>query len=120
MNKPNFTHVELLDAEVQNVRHPKSFRLPSLKKRQTVPVGAYAKLVFQGDPTCHIAFHCWTPLGERLWVYVEARAPNGNYVGEVVSEVLVLKTIRSGDKVLFEPRHIIEIDLEPAPPMEAA
>lgn len=108
MNKQTAPRIDLLDADAQAARHPDTFEVPPLKERQALPEGAFAKLVFIGNPT------------ERMWVICTQRTPEGNFIGELVNAPLYLKTVRYGQEVIFEPRHIIDIDLEPVPPQEAA
>ena len=96
---------ELLDAEIIAKRHPSSFVLPELRERASLKPGDFAKAVFSFDVEGETASE------ERMWLKVEERVPS-HYIG-VLDNIPTLidknDTIWRGSKVLFEPRHVIEV-----------
>jgi hypothetical protein len=97
----------LLDAEVHNEAHPRSFFIPSRDERETLEVGELVKLVFEDEDGD----------GERMWVEVTDRAPGG-YVGILTNQPIVIDLER-GARIEFEPRHVIDIHEEVDDPYEA-
>lgn len=97
----------LLDAEVHNAAHPRSFFIPAREEREAIEVGGLVKLVFEDEAGD----------GERMWVEVTDRAPGG-YVGILTNQPLVID-LDQGARVEFEPRHIIDIYEEHDDPYEA-
>lgn len=92
--------MDLLDAE-DRARQSPGFRIPSLAVRSSIPVGAYAKLVFMDRDNC--------PSGERMWVRVARRNQDGSYEGALDNDPVCVRTIRGGEAVLFSPRHVIDV-----------
>lgn len=91
---PMFT---LLDGEVRHALYPISFHIPSLEERQGLTPGVYVKLGFQeSDET------------ERAWV--EVTAIDGDQVtGIVCNDLVVMTSVKDGDAVAFQLKHIIGI-----------
>jgi len=93
---------ELDDAERLNASHPTTFSIPNLAERASLEPGQLAKLVFlfltQDDNGDIIN-------GERMWVKVARRQGSG-YLGVLESEPVTSDSVRCGDEIYFEPRHV--------------
>jgi hypothetical protein len=81
------------------LRWPDTFEIPDAKERYTIPLGWFAKLMFQ------------TPDGdtERMWVkVVDAWPEEGEYVGMLVSWPIITR-LEAGDIVPFHARHVCAV-----------
>ncbi len=95
----------LADGEALHREHPRTYSIPRRDRRRAAPVGALAKLVFElPEPIDGCG-------AERMWCRVEARTPEG-YVGVLDSQPRYLTGLAPGDRVGFEPRHIIALRLD--------
>lgn len=85
----------LVDAEVRAAEHPKTFQIPTRRRRHGLQVGALAKLMFDDR--------------ERMWVEVVCRKPAGWYGGALRNNPLGLPG-KWGDLVVFHARHVIDVE----------
>lgn len=94
--------VALVNGEERFLACPTRFIIPPLAERRSVKDGSYVKLGFQSMteelPT------------ERMWVLV-----TGPGVGLLSNTpVFMDKWLRKGERVQFEPEHVLDI-IEPSP-----
>ena len=88
--------------------NPNTFEIPPRKKRESLDVGHFAKLVFKPtDPDA-------SPLAERMWVKITS-VGSKNYEGTLANKPKAgLKGILQwGDLVQFSPQHIIDLEMNP-------
>jgi hypothetical protein len=89
----------IADAEARAETNPTTFVLPPAVARYNLAEGNTVKLVFLGpDGT-----------GERMWVSVQSRAENGQYLGKLDNIPKTINGLTIGDTVEFSPCHIIAI-----------
>jgi hypothetical protein len=83
--------------------NPNTFLIPSQHQRSTLKVGQGVKLIFwiQGDEDF--------PICERMWVLIEQRLPNGDYVGRLDSVPETESHLHTGQRLVFGPEHVAEI-----------
>jgi len=87
----------LIDGEARHTTFPETFHIPSLNERQKLQPGQHVKLGFQeGENT------------ERAWVHVNIIDGN-QLTGNVENDLVLMTTIKDGDEVTFELKHIIGI-----------
>jgi len=102
---------ELMSGAVQSEKHPKTFRIPSAAKRAGVKTGQLVKLIFNlCDPDKPGEVY-----GERMWVEIAGKKEpyiSGKLMNEPLTQDESGWPLKWGDKVLFLPEHII--DIEPA------
>lgn len=98
---------QLDDGEERHRESPHTFYLPPAEVRSTLQPGQIVKLIFRielededGVPTQEV---------ERMWVIVQAPLENGMYVGTLDNDPQCTADIQSGMKVVFEPRHVIQV-----------
>jgi hypothetical protein len=89
----------LLDGEKQHAAHPQTFHIPPRAERESLEPGVYAKCVFSDGGKD----------GERMWVRVDRRLADDQYVGTLRNDPAFLTCIRCDDTVLFGPEHVIDI-----------
>lgn len=109
VTEPSWT---LLDAVAHAAANPRSFFLPDAEERAGLQPGDLAKLVFTvqapGDDESDAG-------GERMWVEVTDRAPDG-YVGRLGNVPMLVTDLAEGARVEFEPRHVVQLPAtEPDP-----
>jgi uncharacterized protein YegJ (DUF2314 family) len=98
---------ELDDGEAANREAPSTFWIPPRQKRDSLAHGDVVKLIFRivlrntntGEEQVEV---------ERMWVIVERREGSG-YVGILDNDPYCTTDLKSGDTVLFEPRHVIQV-----------
>ena len=99
----------LLSGVAQHLETPETFPIPSEYERSNIPIGAYAKLVFEiATPLPKATSNTFT---ERMWVFVLERAGE-HYVGQLRNVPVcshVQDKLHAGDTVVFLPEHVIEI-----------
>jgi len=88
--------MNLLNAEDQNKRYPKTFKIPSLEDRSNLEIGDIVKLVF-------------TDINERLWVVITKVKNSDTYVGMIDNDPLDNSLFKYGDEVCFEPKNVLEV-----------
>jgi uncharacterized protein YegJ (DUF2314 family) len=92
---------ELIDAVEHQKQYPRTFELPDERSRNHLTIGEWAKLMFQFPVNRH-------PTVERMWVLVTERTASG-YVGTLDNTPENIEFMGRGDRVVFEPRHVISI-----------
>lgn len=84
----------LMDGEQRHAAHPRTFLIPSLKKRQNLKIGDWVKI---------------GPDGERFWCEVFHKTKTG-WLGRIGNHLV--RSHRHGyyfaDCVEFEPRHVLD------------
>lgn len=93
---------ELGDGERSHQENPETFNIPSRAERENLVVGTNAKLAFHiydGNKECT----------ERMWVTVEDKQPD-QYIGTLNNIPASTTKLRMGDKVIFKPEHVINIE----------
>ncbi len=98
---------ELEDGVASHRRSPKTFWIPSTLRRYLIRPGQIVKLMFRIGLEEEEG-KTWEET-ERMWVIVKRRVRFGRYEGVLDNDPSCTKGIRSGMKVLFEARHIIQI-----------
>ncbi|KAB0584985.1 DUF2314 domain-containing protein [Ideonella dechloratans] len=97
-----------LDDGVQLHRaHPKTFWIPNVFKRHLLRPKQIVKLVFRIALRDDAGVE--TEEVERMWVIIERRLGLGQYEGLLDNDPYCTKGIKSGMKVFFEARHVIQI-----------
>lgn len=97
------TQFQLLDAESQNIKYPKTFIIPDIGTRKSLMVGDYA----------HITF-IWGENGEdreRMWVKVTRRIKYGDsvrYIGQMANDS-VGGELHVGDALKFKPNNVCSV-----------
>jgi hypothetical protein len=105
---------ELDDGEAIHREAPATFWIPALAQRESLRQGDVVKLIFRisfrnpdtGEDLVEV---------ERMWVIVQGRQGAG-YRGVLDNDPYCTAGFRSGAEVVFEPRHVIQIFEEQAPP----
>lgn len=94
----------LEDGEAVHAAHPRSFFIPPAPHREDIRVGEAAKLSFVvgPDPTKADGHNA-----EQLWVEVVEHARDGSYVGKLDDDPRIVRGLKDGDMVDFEPRHVV-------------
>ena len=87
----------LVEAVQRSLSSPKFF-VPSLEARMSLCRGDFAKLIFNNE--------------ERMWVVVKEIEGEGQYVGELRNHPVVVDTVRYGDEIRFQARHVANISSE--------
>jgi hypothetical protein len=96
---------ELEDVEATAAANARSFFVPSLKNRQSKEVGDSVRLHF-----VLLADGKGLPRAERMWVEITGVGPSiGTYKGILTNAPAYIRSIRLGDTVEFEARHIAQI-----------
>ncbi len=90
----------LIDGVERNAENPDTFEIPTLEERLAVQPGDYAKVGFECEDQ--------DLGGERMWVQVE-RIEDGQWIGTLANDPMVIPSLRFGDEVRFEAKHIIGI-----------
>ncbi len=100
---------ELDDGEAMHEAAPDTFHLPSLDERTSLEPGDIVKLVFRihvasddGESGCAV---------ERMWVIVQGRQES-HYLGILDNDPYCTDEMKAGMKVVFLPKHVIQIHAE--------
>lgn len=91
----------LMDCEAAHAQHPKTFQILDKEVRSIISRGDVVKLkfVFDDGDRC-----------EDLWVRVRETFA-GRYSGGLVTQPDALKdSLKIGDKVDFEPKHVADLE----------
>jgi hypothetical protein len=98
---------ELEDGVQRHRDHHATFKIPPAPLRYLLWPGLIVKMTFlirvndeKDDPK---------EMGERMWVVVKRRIRFGLYEGLLDNDPLSKGSLKSGTKVVFEARHIIQI-----------
>jgi hypothetical protein len=97
----------LADAEGTHASAPRRFFIPPRAHREGLAVGRNAKLLFEFAPR---AVDGIVHDGERMWVEVIGRHPDGTYAGRLSNDPQVLTELSYGDPIEFSPSHVIAIE----------
>lgn len=97
----------LVDVEEMNRQHPETFYIRSEDERTTLQVGDFAKVVlgFERKPN-----GC---TGERPWIWIHHVSSVGGrirYTGTIANVLTELESLREGDRVVFGPEHVADVD----------
>jgi uncharacterized protein YegJ (DUF2314 family) len=91
--------IRLANTEERSEQSQGRFWLPALEDRQTLRPGDYAKIIFE---TAIIS-------GERMWVEVVTKTPEGRYLGILDNIPVVVLAVKRGDMIEFGPENVCEI-----------
>ena len=94
------TPYTLIDGEQRHAEFPETFRIPLTRKRESLDAGDIVKLGFQFASVMQ---------GERMWVLVASRQPDGDYIGHLDNDPVLSESLCCGDAVQFSPRHVLAI-----------
>ena len=93
----------IVDAEKRNASRPDTFQIPTQAERDKLSKDDSAKVIFEGDDGS----------AERMWLTVALVIPNPRrYLGIVDNTALSSLLPKLGESVTFEPRHVIDIELQ--------
>ncbi|HEX4896540.1 MAG TPA: DUF2314 domain-containing protein [Solimonas sp.] len=97
------------DGEARHNDAPDAFEIPNREERENLKPGQLVKLMFRialegedGKTAEEV---------ERMWVLVSGRVGQ-TYRGVLDNDPRCTKGIRAGLEVVFEPRHVIQIESE--------
>ncbi|TFW28878.1 immunity protein Imm33 domain-containing protein [Massilia horti] len=96
----------LTDAAESQRHYPYTFYKPSKATISKLHVGSLVKLIFEFDQPDPDGLSA-----ERMWVTL-TEIDGDRFKGELDNEPFYLKTLKLGDPVEFEERHIIQTDLD--------
>lgn len=88
----------LIDAVERNRLHPNTFHIPSTEEIMQLKKNDYAKVGFEEEGK----------LSEKMWVEIN-RIDGGKFEGKLNNDPFNLETIKDGDAVHFESKHILAI-----------
>lgn len=91
--------IRLADAVGRSMASKGRFWVPPREIREALEAGDLAKCVFESDE--------YLP-GERMWLKIERRLPEGRYLGVLANAPLVLD-MRVGDRIEFGAENVIDI-----------
>src|SRR4051812_696375 len=91
------------DAEEHHRERPDLFFIPPRERREALAVGDAVKLIFLFEPPARSGM-----TGERMWVEVTGVSSDG-YTGELLNEPGDIESLRRGDVIAFEPRHVAAV-----------
>ncbi|MDM8527114.1 DUF2185 domain-containing protein [Anaerolineales bacterium HSG24] len=94
------------DAQQIANENPYTFYKPSPSAVAALGLGNMVKLIFR-FPTLGGN----TPTGERMWVEITKIGDN-SYEGTLANQPYYMKGLEHGDKINFEPKHIIALDVD--------
>jgi hypothetical protein len=89
----------LADAEARAKTNPTTFLIPPAVARYNLVEGNTVKLVFLGPEGT----------AERMWVSVQGRAANGQYLGKLDNIPKAISGLMLGDSIEFSPCNVIAI-----------
>jgi uncharacterized protein YegJ (DUF2314 family) len=92
----------VVDAFERNREYPDSFQIPSSAEVKKLDEGSFAKLVFQTNEK--------TPQSEKMWVRI-IECQGDNFVGELDTDSTIIPNLSVGQRVIFERRHIVAVDI---------
>jgi hypothetical protein len=95
------------DAEALHAEHPRSFFIPREERRQALRPGELVRLGFTYGPHADREGEGHT---ERMWVEVVEQAADGTTRGVLRNTPARFTALEIGDRVAFEPRHVLSID----------
>jgi hypothetical protein len=90
--KPTYHLVDAVQRGMMNA----TFFVPSQEARMSLCPGDMVKLIFENK--------------ERMWVKVKEVESDGQYVGELRNHPVVVETLRYGDEIRFQARHVADIN----------
>lgn len=90
------------DGEALNREHPHTFQIPRREEREQLQPGDLVKLLFEVP-----APEPGSVTAERMWVQVTDVAADGGYVGSLDNDPQVLRGLRLGSRIEFQPQHVI-------------
>jgi hypothetical protein len=99
---------QLDDGEERHRESPDTFYLPPAETRATLQPGQIVKLIFRIDLEDEKGVR--TQEVERMWVVVDEPLKDGMYAGTLDNDPQCTEGIKSGMKVVFEPRHVIQVN----------
>ena len=97
---------ELEDGDARHAEAPTTFEIPAAVERNSLQPGQIVKLMFRialSDANGEESEHT-----ERMWVKVGSLV-GAFYVGTLDNDAACTNEFKAGLKVLFAPRHIIQI-----------
>jgi uncharacterized protein YegJ (DUF2314 family) len=90
----------LADA-TERARLSRLFEIPPREDRDSLRPGDYVKVIFEtalpGRP------------GERMWLLVDGRTADGDYVGTLTNRPVIVTGVEQGDSVEFGVENVIDI-----------
>jgi hypothetical protein len=95
------------DGEEIQREAPATFSMPPRDLRESLRAGDIVKLIFRIELRDRGTGEEYVEV-ERMWVSVTDRTGAG-YRGELDNDPYCTTDLRSGERVLFEPRHVIQI-----------
>jgi hypothetical protein len=98
---------ELDDGEECHREAPETFYIPPLNIRQSLAVNQIVKLMFRISVADEDGTR--TEEVERMWVVIEQPLLDGKYLGVLDNDPYCTAGMRAGMKVVFEPRHVIQV-----------
>ncbi len=98
---------ELEDGAQRHREHPKTFWVPAAPRRYLLRRGRLVKLMFRIGLRDDAGVE--TENVERMWVIVTRRLRFGLYEGVLDNDASCTSAMRCGLRVVFEPRHVIQI-----------
>ncbi len=98
---------QLDDGEDRHRESPDTFYLPPADVRSSLLPGQIVKLIFRIELEDNDQVR--TQEVERMWVIVRIPLTDGKYVGTLDNDPQCTEGIKSGMKVVFEPRHVIQL-----------
>jgi hypothetical protein len=98
---------ELDDGEERHRESPSKFYVPPAEVRSSLQPGQIVKLIFR--ISLEDDDHVQTQEVERMWVIVQEPIQDGKYLGILDNDPECTEGIKSGLKVVFEPRHVIQV-----------
>lgn len=97
--KSPFPPATWIDGVARSAAPPETFQIPSDAERAAMSPGDFVKLGLETPES-----------GERFWVEVVARIDDGRYVGRIDNEIDSAWGLAQNDHVIFEPRHILDVE----------
>lgn len=88
----------LVNGEERAKNNPTTFQIPSDYQKSKVTISDFVKIGFEEEGG----------FGERMWVSVTKRTEN-SFEGTLISVPLNLESIKHGDIVKFNSKHIIGV-----------
>lgn len=96
----------LIDADAIAQESKYTFYKPSQRIIEKLKPGNICKLIFSFESD-----NAEDPDAERMWVLIDG-IDNNKYVGRLDNEPFYIKDLKAGDIITFEPKHIIDLDVE--------
>jgi uncharacterized protein YegJ (DUF2314 family) len=89
---------KLMNAKLQSKKYPESFEIPSMTEIKNLRSGSYVKLCFE-----EIGLN-----SERMWVKL-TDIKGDNFHGILHNQPFGLTTVKHGDLVKFNSKHILSV-----------